>query len=137
MKAWQFGRAVVVMAAFDEAREHGEKHSAAVRYAVEAVKQRNSKIPISETEVKRILATFRPKGGRTILRFELSILTPEQVEERWRIREYLASLPENKGLMLQPLSTSNRPKSFTTFKIRFAERPNYPRHNRKTPSNHA
>lgn len=137
MTAWQFGRAALVMAAYDEARRRDGKHSAAVTFTVEEVKQRFPKIPISETEVKRILATFRPKGSRIILRFERSTLTAEEVEERRRIRDYVASLPESKGLVLPPPPTCDRPKSLTTFKIRFAERPNYPRHNAKKPSNRA
>ena len=37
MQPWQFGRAGRGMAAYDEAREKGEKHSAAVRYAVDSL----------------------------------------------------------------------------------------------------
>jgi len=88
-------------------------------------------MPISETEVKRILAEFRSRKSKTILLFERSTLTEEDLAKfRW-IQEQLAALPQMKGLRLPAPSDVTPPKSVTTFKIRFGERPNYPRHNRK------
>ena len=134
MQPWQFGRAGRAMAAYDEAREKGEKHSAAVRYAVDSLRRISPKLRISETEVKRILSKFRPRGSGTIVRFERSPFTEEDAKKyRW-IREQVAALKKQKGIILQqtPVYDETRPRAKVTF--RFSKRPNYPRHNRKTPN---
>jgi len=128
---WQFVRAAIVMWAYDEAREKGEKHRVAVRCAVDSLRQRSPEMPISETEVKRILSTFRPRGSGTILRFEPS--TPSEADikiNRW-IRQQLATFQGKKGPTLPVPPNYDLARRVTAFTIRFAERPNYPRHNRK------
>src|SRR5438309_2090070 len=50
------GREVIALGAYDEARRRGEKHVVAISEAVSAVRDCDSKMPISETEVRRILA---------------------------------------------------------------------------------
>jgi hypothetical protein len=129
---WQFVRAAATMSAYDEARESGQKHSVAVTQAVDSIRRLQPTMPISRTVVKRILAEFRPRSGGTILRFERTTLSEEAVEKlRW-IWAQLADLQGRKGLTLPSLPNDSPPKFGTTFKIRFAERPTYPRHNRKT-----
>lgn len=123
-------RAALAMGAYDEARERGEKHSSAVRYAVDLVKQRDPDGHISETEVKRILAAWRPRGSQTILRFERKTLTEEDIQRRYSMHEQLATLQQTKGLKLEVPRNFN-PRGSAVFTIRFADRPNYPRHNRK------
>jgi hypothetical protein len=124
---WQFARAARVMYAYDKAREKGEKHSAAIRDAVQFVKERSPELHISETEVKRILAAWRPRNAATILRFEQSVLTEEKIKKfRW-IRERVAMLQEK---MSVPPNDDLGP-SFAAFTIRFAQRPNFLRSNRK------
>jgi hypothetical protein len=128
---WQFTRAAIVMCAYDEARENGQKHSVAIRHAVYFVKQLNWEMPISEAEVKRTLAAWRPRGSRTILHFERSIPSEEDVKiNRW-IREQLAALQGKKGLILLAPPNYDLAGSVAVFTIRLAERPNYPRHNLK------
>ena len=73
-----FVRAGIVMSAFDEARENGEKNSVSVKQSVEGIKQRHPKIPLSETGVRRILSQFRPRRHQTILPFERSPLTERE-----------------------------------------------------------
>ena len=68
------------MSAYDEARKSGQKYSAAVREAVEFIKRQYPDMPISVTEVKRVLAHWRPKGSGTILSFEPKILSNEEIE---------------------------------------------------------
>ena len=58
---WNFQRAGIVMSLYDEARKSGQKHIAAIAQTVELIKQRDPVMRISETEVKRILATWRPR----------------------------------------------------------------------------
>jgi len=123
----------MVMCAYDEARGSGQKHSAAVALAVDFVRQRYPEMPISKTEVKRILATFRPESRRTILQFKRSTLDGEKLNKlRW-LREQSAGVQDEKGLSAPSPSIQNLPESRTTYKFAFAERPLYPRHNRKIP----
>jgi hypothetical protein len=130
---WQFGRAAMAMCAYEDARERGDKHGAAVRYAVDVLKQRKPGMRVSETTVKRILAAWRPRGSHTILRFERSSLSEEDLQRNRWIREQLAALQGQKGLKLPMPPDYDLARNGAKFTIRFAERPNYPRHNRKQP----
>ena len=117
------------MCAYDEARERGDKHSVAVRGVVEHLKKSDLGMPISETEVKRILSLWRPRNAETILRFERKILTEEDVKRHRWLQEQLAALQGKRDLKLEvPTNLGRLTESIT---VRFAERPNYPRHNRK------
>ena len=126
---WQFARVGGVMCAYDEARERGDKHSVAVRGAVEHLKKSSPGMPISETEVKRILAVWRPRNAGTILRFERKILTEEDIKSHCWLQEQLAVLQGKRDLKLEVPTNLGRLTGSIT--VRFAERRNYPRHNRK------
>jgi hypothetical protein len=128
-----FARAGIVMSMYDEARENGQKHSTAVAQTVELMKQRYPEMRISETEVKRILAEWRPRRGHTILRFERSVLSEEELAKHYWIQDQLAAFPKKEGLKLPATSDVISPKSVMAYKILVGERPNYPRHNRKLP----
>lgn len=129
---WQFARAARVMYAYDEARERGDKHSVAVRDAVELLKQSNPEMPISQTEVKRILAAWRPRNAGTILRFECKILTDEDVIKRHHFDlEQLTALQGKSGTRSEVPTNQKLTRSIVSLTGSFAERPNYPRHNRK------
>jgi hypothetical protein len=84
--------------------------------------------------VRRILAEFRPMKSRTILLFERSTVTEA---ERERLRQMWAQVPPvqqrtgSKMPLVAPDITSSKPR--TKYMVRFAERPTYPRHNRKPP----
>lgn len=54
--------ATLAVRGYDKEMIAGEKHSEAVKDAVRYVQQRMPGIPVSETEIKRILAYWRPKG---------------------------------------------------------------------------
>jgi hypothetical protein len=135
IELWHFVRAGAAMIAHDEARESGQKHSVAVTQAVDSIRRLHPTKPISRTVVKRILAEFRPRSSGTILRFERSTLSQEEAEKeklRW-IWAQLSDLQGKKGLTLPLLPNDSPPRAGTTLKIRFSERPKYPRHNRKIP----
>jgi hypothetical protein len=133
MEPWEFGRLAKVTSAYDEARARGEKHSVAVREAVGFLRRYSPTIPISESVVKRILSTFRPKGSGTILRFERSLLSKDEMQRyRW-VREQIAALQDKQGLTLPPLPAYDETRRREKFTIRYSERPDYPRHNRKNP----
>jgi hypothetical protein len=81
--------------------------------------------------VKRILSTFRPRGSGTVLHFERSTLSEEDIRiNRW-IREQLAPLQGKKGLILPEPPNYDLAQSVAVLTIGIAERPNYPRYNRK------
>jgi len=55
-------RSTVVVYGYDEARKRGEKHLTALQEAVACVRKEFPGMPISETEVRRVLAKWRPRG---------------------------------------------------------------------------
>lgn len=113
----QFGRAARVLCAYHAKRRGGEKHSAAV---TETAKQE----ALSTSEVKRILSNWQSQAASTVIRFEPKTLTEGDIERIRFIQAQLAALQGKKGL--KPCE----PKG-TIYRIRFAERPDYPRHNRR------
>jgi hypothetical protein len=66
--AWMFYRRLFMISSYNDARARGVKHSSAVTEAVEAVKEKLPDMPISVTEVRRILAAEQPKGGEIALK---------------------------------------------------------------------
>ncbi len=124
-------RSLAVLYWYDQARAKREKYSVAIRETVACVRQLHPGMPISETEVKRILAEFRPRGARAILTSEYSVV---QGEEARKIRSKLAVrgfLPKNPAESKQ---TEEDPKPLKRFTIRFTDAPNYPRHNARDSS---
>jgi hypothetical protein len=126
----QFGRDAMIQSAYDEARQRGDKHSAAVQYAADFVKQRKPRTRISETSVRRILAKYRPRGSQQVIVFER--IASEKGRER--LRRMLEQIPTSRGetgLNLNLAWAAEPSETGTAFKLRIAERPAYPRHNRK------
>jgi hypothetical protein len=58
---WMLRRETMIIYGYDQARNRGEKHAAAVEQAVRYVRQTDSRLRISETEVRRVLAYWRPR----------------------------------------------------------------------------
>ena len=131
IELWQFARAAKIICAYEETRARGEKHGAAISRTVELVTKDDPDIRVSETEVRRTLAAFRPRNAKTILRFKRAILTKKGIT---RIRRMLAQVPNSEGLLPPPAPNDNSPIRGTLFEIRFGKRPNYPRYNRKNSS---
>jgi hypothetical protein len=130
---WRFVRAGSIMCAFDEAREGGDKHSAAITHAVEYVRQHHPEMPVSETEVKRTLATYRPINSRTTLRFKRSIVDDEKLATLRCVLEQVAKVRSERNLSAPPPSIKNLPTNLKAVTFGYFERPLYPRHNRKIP----
>jgi hypothetical protein len=55
-------RDLTVVWSYNESRRAGEKHATAVAHAASEVRKQYPEIKISETEVKRTLAKYQPKG---------------------------------------------------------------------------
>lgn len=51
-----------ILYGYDQARSLGEKHAVAIQEAAKYVRETDSGLRISETEVKRVLASWRPRG---------------------------------------------------------------------------
>ena len=92
LEFWRFVRAGLIMCTFDEAREGGDKHSAAITHVVEYVRKHHPGMPVSETEVKRTLATYRPKNIQTILQFKRSIADDGKLATLRCVREQVAKM---------------------------------------------
>jgi len=125
-----FGRALMVIDAYLRAREGGQKHSAAVRQAVEVVRQSGLGMPISETVVKRVLAEFLPKDSPAALKTDYVILEGEEAASHRRFHAQMLELAGNK--ITTELTDQDLQKPLKIFKFGFGKRPNYPRHNAKT-----
>jgi hypothetical protein len=67
---WRLVRAGMIVYAYNEARKRKQKHSSAVREAVAYIRQHRPDMPVSETVVKRTLATFRSRSDPITLRFQ-------------------------------------------------------------------
>jgi hypothetical protein len=65
---WVLERITLALFAYERAREQGEKHCVAVSEAVKYIRQTAPRMRVSETEVKRIVAYWRPKGSIKCLR---------------------------------------------------------------------
>jgi hypothetical protein len=126
-------RAGTVMGLYDQARQNGQKHSAAVSQTVAFINQCHPMMRISETAAKRILAVWRPRRSHTILRFEYSTISGQELAKRGGIEAHPAAVSQDQWSELPAPSGVIPPKSLTTYKVYFGERPNYPRHNRKLP----
>ena len=64
---WMIGRETYALYAYQQAREAGQKHFLAVQEAVIFVRQNLPGVPISDTEVRRILAKWRSTRRNHVL----------------------------------------------------------------------
>jgi hypothetical protein len=125
-----FFRALMVIHAYSKARAEDQKHSAAVREAVNFVRQQDPRMHISETAVKRILAEFRSQDSQIALKVEYQILEGEEAARR---RSFLAQMADLSGAKSPALSADqNLRKPLKRFTFGFGKRPTHPRHNAKT-----
>jgi hypothetical protein len=58
---WMLRREAMIVYGYDRARRLGEKHAVAIQEAVRYVQESDSRMRISETEVRRVLAYWRPR----------------------------------------------------------------------------
>jgi hypothetical protein len=60
---WMFYRTVLVIQEFNELRSAGMKQSSAITETVDRLRKIQPEMPISRTEVKRILASYQSRGS--------------------------------------------------------------------------
>jgi hypothetical protein len=70
--AWVLHRTAVGLLGYDTARSSGEKYAEGLKAGVAKVREEFPDMPMSETEMKRILAEFRPKELELTLLFRES-----------------------------------------------------------------
>lgn len=109
--SWMLLRSFLVLDAYNEARSSPLKYSSAVSEAVATVKKTWPDMPISEAEVKRILANFQPKG--IPVAFKVTKVSDSET----------TLLPAVCQLMGVPEGS----KMKTIFTFGFGPRPEYPR----------
>ena len=61
MPMWTLRRETMIVYGYDQARSLGEKHDAAIKEAVRYVRETDPRLRISETEVRRVLASWRSR----------------------------------------------------------------------------
>jgi hypothetical protein len=126
---WHLARALKILYAYDKARTSGMKHESAVIEAAAFVRQLNPEIPVSETEVKRILAELRPSSSPIAIKADYDVLEGEKAAG---IRSHLNDLHDLEGSKVQLISPGEDPKRpLKRFSISLGMRQNYPRFNRK------
>jgi hypothetical protein len=125
---WILFRSAMVLAAYDKARAKGEKHSAAVAEAVSAVRNQVPEMPISETEVKRVLAEFRSEASEGVLIVTEGIAQGSEAKTWFDNFEWAAG--KARGKWVVPFfPNESKPRRLRTFAIHYGPRPSYPRHN--------
>jgi len=130
---WTLLRDSIALSGYDEARQRGEKHIVAISEAVSAVRKCDPQMPVSETEVRRILAHWRPSrtNANTLLPEPSRILEvrPAELDTRaaqdfWRIQAVLMGMP---------LEAATKPIKIRVISVRHGPKPRYPRINSREP----
>jgi hypothetical protein len=125
---WALLRSFLVLHAYDQARARGDKHSHAIAEAVSAVRSRVPEMPISETEVKRVLAEFQSKdsGGRWIITDD--IIQGTELQIWFNNLKWIAAQPIKCDIPDFPV----KPSGLRTLKIQVGPRLRYPRSNARS-----
>lgn len=129
--AWTLLRSVMALCAYDHARHMGEKHSAAIAEAVSALRSQLPEMPISATEVRRVLSEFRSRDSVQALIFTEGILAGPEADAQFEILEWAAEKSHGKWNVPHLFHDKSEPRRLRTFAIQIGQRPRYPRHNRQ------
>ncbi len=121
--AWMLGRMIIVLQAFNEARENGDKYETAITAAIQAVKAQHPEMRIGPRRVKEILAAWQPKDSDRALRVTKYRDAELESPEMQRSLEILRSLGFPAG------------KKVTAYRIGVGPRPEYPRINSRLRGN--
>jgi len=126
---WQLSRSLMILKDYLKARRGGLKYSAAVRETVDDVRQLVPGMPVSETEVKRVVALLSPENRPLAAIVDSRIL---EGQEAARIRRFHAEMMEYAGIKsFANMTDSDWNKPLTRFTLGFGPKPEYPRHNAK------
>ena len=81
---WMGRRALLILYYFSRLRPFNEKYAIAVDAVVASMREKHPEVPISRTEVKRVLAKFRPHGAERV--WVLRVPEPEAFQEPTLVR---------------------------------------------------
>jgi hypothetical protein len=125
-------RITIALMGYDQARQAGAKHDAALMEGVNAVRERLPGKPMSKSEMRRILARYRrDRKGIVMLPQPERFVKGDEAKRYLRIREQFARLhAERVGVPFKP---GPRPRRVTAIGVAFGPHPNHPRTNAKTP----
>jgi hypothetical protein len=125
-------RSMVALHGYDQARRAGEKHSAAVTAGTEAVRKQLPKMPMSETEMRRVLAHhWGNKQGVILAPLQDRVLDSAETERYILMQEHAQKMiAQWEGREWEP---QPRPSEVRALCVGFAPRPQYPRINGKRP----
>ena len=134
MRISHFRRDQWLIRLFDEARERGAKHFAAVEEAVRKHREKFPDVRVSETTVRRALAKHRSIGRQIVLN-----PVPGNPDEQFiaRLREVLKVVAIMKHELLGhplPAPDAPDPQIENVLDVCAGTRPDYPRHNKKDPN---
>ena len=134
---WHLGRTLRIIEAYRVARERGEKRESAIEEAVLAVKQFDPDMPVSKTEVKRVLAEFASIYSDVSIRAESTILEGESAAEKRRFAFDMMKFADkycvrSSEKLPVELTEEQLHRPLTVISFGYARRPVYKRHNSKS-----
>lgn len=128
---WMLVRTVMILLVYDQARRSGEKHSAAVEAAVAAVRSQVPGMPISNTEVRRVLAEVRSQHSEEALIVTKNVTEEQEIDSFLRGLEWAAR--ESRGRWGVPsFPNPSRSSQIRAVVLQLGPRPQYPRRNART-----
>jgi hypothetical protein len=132
---WTLFRTFLVLHAYNEARAKGNKHYAAIDGAVSAVRSQAPEMPISATEVKRVLARFQSKDSKLSWITTDGIAQGPELDILFDNHKWLAEIAEKFPGILNESSLPGdefKPRRLRILTIQIGPRPRYPRNNART-----
>ena len=126
---WMLFRSFLALHAYDQARARGNKHSSAITEAISAVRSREPEMPISETEVKRVLAEFQSKDSKGSSIISAGIVQGPELDTWFDDLKWITEeSPLKLGVPHIP-DYRSKPRQIRTLSIQIGPRPHYPRSN--------
>lgn len=124
---WMLFRTLTILHAYGRARARGDKHSDAIAQAVSAVHSLVPKMPISKTEVKRVLALESKDPGRAWIISDDIVDGPEL--DLWRNNlKWIAAQLKKCNLPNFPV----KPSQLRILRFEVGPRLHYPRSNARS-----
>jgi hypothetical protein len=132
---WTLFRSFLALHAYGRARTRGDKHSNAISAAVLAVRSWAPGMPISETEVRRVIAEFQSKDPEECWITTVGVVQGPELDTWFDNLKWLAEIAEKFPGILNESSVPGdefKPSRPRILNIQIGPRPRYPRTNART-----
>jgi len=129
---WMLLRSVMVLHAYDQAMNKGQKRSAAIAEAISTVRSLVPEMRISETGVKRVLAEFRSKDSERGWIIKEGIARGRRANSLFKTLEWVANESCGKWVVPSFSHIKSEPRRLRTFRIDVGPQPRYPRYNARS-----